>query len=741
MKMACLSNVKTDNQLEPVDDELGETTKPVLMRHEVAFGMESWIFRNGLPCKKTSDGNRWLRFKRDKPGGPGTYTRNQRIHNAKGSLTIHSDDQDAVPGTCKVMIHPPITSELEYGDENGREHLVITSLAKLISGSTDNAFCSIILQGINEFANDWKPKWDELRWNESQFMQHKRLVDKIPEQFPEQPVDAEIMISKFEVRLQVPPISHAGVGRKENVFQLDFYSDLENPSPWKAFPPSPHISSFVLSAPTLDLFRSWINECPHNHKICNTIPNARPPSRLLQINLAPAPEYGIPTLQLFHTSPTEKYTYVAVSHCWSYTRPLKTTAANLTAHLASVPWGSLSPVFRDTVLLCICLGYDYIWIDSLCILQEDALDFAAEAPHMGQIYAQSALVIAAHGPELFFNRYGAKRIIPPPLQPNIDPGTPVFARTIPQHENLFNPAQDTASYWGRAWCFQERLFAQRILHFGGDHEESYFECGEMVDCECQRGLREKIGGLQSTWSHLKSLLPKALRAFDDAVTSPPSNSSHLSKAISPRLGTYYAGLWSHNLLLGLQWEAYDTCKSSHHAKGTYLAPSWSWASRSGGVVWYYYPGAIPTSQTHELAEVLDVQCELATDDPFGPVKAAEMRIKGWTTVMWLDNEKEEISRYGSDGRVRLHRLGAECFVVLDAQDDYEELRSNEEVKCLEIMRDRERIHDVVYASGLVLKRVELEGKENVWKRIGFTTMTTECFGEPETDKVEELVIV
>lgn len=158
-------------------------------------------------------------------------------------------------------------------------------------------------------------------------------------------------------------------------------------------------------------------------------------------------------------------------------------------------------------------------------------------------------------------------------------------------------------------------------------------------------------------------------------------------------------------------------------------------------MWYYYPGAIPTSQTHELAEVLDVQCELATDDPFGPVKAAEMRIKGWTTVMWLDNEKEEISRYGSDGRVRLHRLGAECFVVLDAQDDYEELRSNEEVKCLEIMRDRERIHDVVYASGLVLKRVELEGKENVWKRIGFTTMTTECFGEPETDKVEELVIV
>lgn len=158
----------------------------------------------------------------------------QRTHSPKGSLIIHSDGQDPVPGTCKAMIHPPITSELEYRGENGREYWVVTSLEKLISGSTDCAFCSILLQGINEFADDWKPKWDELRWIESQFVQHKRLVDEIPEQFPEQPVDAEVMIvhitfgkgkSKLEVSLQVPPISHAGLGRKENVFQLDFYSD------------------------------------------------------------------------------------------------------------------------------------------------------------------------------------------------------------------------------------------------------------------------------------------------------------------------------------------------------------------------------------------------------------------------------------------------------------------------------------------------------------------------------------
>lgn len=158
----------------------------------------------------------------------------QRTHSPNGSLIIHSDDQDPAPGTCKSMIHPPIASEIEYRGEDGREYWAVMSLAKLISGSKDCAFCSILLQGIKEFADDWKPKWDELRWIESQFVQHKRLVDETPDRFPEQPVDADVMIvhitfgkgkSKLEVRLQVPPISHAGVERKENVFQLDFYSD------------------------------------------------------------------------------------------------------------------------------------------------------------------------------------------------------------------------------------------------------------------------------------------------------------------------------------------------------------------------------------------------------------------------------------------------------------------------------------------------------------------------------------
>lgn len=78
--MASPSTAKSENKLESIDDELSKT-KPVLMsQHEVAFGMESWVFRNGLLCKKTSDGTRWLRFKRDKAGGPQTYTRKYAHH-------------------------------------------------------------------------------------------------------------------------------------------------------------------------------------------------------------------------------------------------------------------------------------------------------------------------------------------------------------------------------------------------------------------------------------------------------------------------------------------------------------------------------------------------------------------------------------------------------------------------------------------------------------------------------------
>jgi hypothetical protein len=197
--------------------------------------MESWISRNGLLPKKTTDGTRWIRMTKNYPGGESVYRRNPRTHSPSGSRIIHRDDEDPVPGKCSTFIHPPLGSELEYRNEDLSEsgYHVETTLARLITGSKNCEFCCILLQGIYEFWDDWKPKWNELRWIENQFVQYRHMVDDIPDVFPEAEVEEEVMIvyvafgkrkKHLHVILYVPPISYAGVSRRERVSELDFYT-------------------------------------------------------------------------------------------------------------------------------------------------------------------------------------------------------------------------------------------------------------------------------------------------------------------------------------------------------------------------------------------------------------------------------------------------------------------------------------------------------------------------------------
>jgi hypothetical protein len=316
------------------------------------------------------------------------------------------------------------------------------------------------------------------------------------------------------------------------------------------------------------------------------------------------------------------------------------------------------------------------------------------------------------------------------------------------------------------------------LHFGGSYEECYFECNETFHCECGRIETQNVAERTSTWAHLKSQLPTVLNNFDaangEAEIEKRRNdlwetyialledftakgltyssdifpaSSSLAAAVSPRLGTYHAGLWSHNLILGLQWEALDTRKSRRGKE--YIAPSWSWASRGGAVVWYYFTGAIPSMATHNFAGVLEIRAELATADPFGPVCGGTLRLHARVTVMFLadDGEAGEVRQYAPDGRVELCKPelgeGMECFCVLDSVEDVEGAWPGMGVLCVDVMRDREGMRGVKYVSALVLKMAEdreLEGGGEVWRRIGFATMRAEHF-EGVGAKWDEVVIM
>lgn len=93
--------------------------------------------------------------------------------------------------------------------------------------------------------------------------------------------------------------------------------------------------------------------------------------------------------------------YLTLSHAWGIDPKFLTfTRENLHQFQQSIPHSAadFNQSFRDALRLTVGLGYNYIWIDSLCIIQEkSALDWAAECPRMGLIYSNSDLNLSASG--------------------------------------------------------------------------------------------------------------------------------------------------------------------------------------------------------------------------------------------------------------------------------------------------------------------------------------------------------
>jgi len=61
---------------------------------------------------------------------------------------------------------------------------------------------------------------------------------------------------------------------------------------------------------------------------------------------------------------------------------ITTTKNTLAEHLRKIPWENLSKTFQDALTITHELGYQYIWIDSLCIVQDDKFDWETESKNM-----------------------------------------------------------------------------------------------------------------------------------------------------------------------------------------------------------------------------------------------------------------------------------------------------------------------------------------------------------------------
>jgi len=137
---------------------------------------------------------------------------------------------------------------------------------------------------------------------------------------------------------------------------------------------------------------SWLHDYESSHPNCGRDAPPAMPTRVI------ATSQDGDELYSYETCPGETGRY-ALSHCWGTPedRPPMTFRGNLSQRKQFIPVTELPEIFKDAVQLCKTLGISYLWIDSLCIIQDDAVDWAQEAARMANVYESATITPSAKG--------------------------------------------------------------------------------------------------------------------------------------------------------------------------------------------------------------------------------------------------------------------------------------------------------------------------------------------------------
>jgi hypothetical protein len=150
----------------------------------------------------------------------------------------------------------------------------------------------------------------------------------------------------------------------------------------------PYIARTSSHPSCFELIKTWLDDCRKSHADCRSNADVALPTRIVDVG-------DNRTQPRLVVAAGKQGQYLTLSYCWGSTSKGITLKANLNDRLNFLSLDSLCQTHRDAIEIAQRLGFRYLWIDALCIIQDDPLDWNRESAKMFSIYRDSVLTIAA----------------------------------------------------------------------------------------------------------------------------------------------------------------------------------------------------------------------------------------------------------------------------------------------------------------------------------------------------------
>ncbi|KAH7152587.1 heterokaryon incompatibility protein-domain-containing protein [Dactylonectria macrodidyma] len=291
-------------------------------------------------------------------------------------------------------------------------------------------------------------------------------------------------------------------------------------------------------------------------------------------------------LRLLETHGTQFGSYIALSHRWGGALTLKTTKDTFTDRLNGFRLMDLPRTFQDTVLVAKALGIKHLWIDSLCIVQDDRQEWLEQSAKMGSIYMNSTFTIAAHSAGQCNEGFLWRSQVASTLHISPKRGGPDFVLSLPDlDEGMIRQRFLQSEISRRAWILQELTLSPRILHFV--ENRLFWEC-EHRTLEIEKSVAETTAAIfrqagsepdvHTMWLKLVSRYTEyAMTKSGDKLVALAGVVEVWTKMINrPEDRHHHCGVFHEDIERSLLW--YGTGEGKSHPE---RAPSWSWASIDG----------------------------------------------------------------------------------------------------------------------------------------------------------------